>query len=442
MKRFLMQCCRRRRPRSTYKLLILTFGTYVIFFFYWNGKTPQIAGIEADFNMKAHKSKDIFRRDVYAGDSFNKDENTDKCPNWRPFVFIKTHKTGSTTVRWITERYIERHNLKKEPQFLSSYVGGFPGRMQLKFMYYLNNRTNTSDPCSDVVINAHSRLNLTLIKEVMPRRTRVFTIIRNPWGQFQSSFNFFYAWLFEEAWRLGFSLGDNCFIYPYLYIASGRNIDVLEYLDLVYENLNPQIPFFFRSKNPQAFDLGVDPNTEDEEEIKREIEKLDAGMDLVMINEYMDESLILLKSLLNMTWDDLSQEDDKVRSYSQHSLENYPERQAKFEKMFKLDVLLYRHFNATFWRKVDEYGREEMNKDLTELRKLRTIKQAINSTEVKRNFERNQFYSQTFFNIIPKTSSETFLVKVLQRKLPKQSDKKLQHDLARYMVDNHGGCPI
>ena len=50
-----------------------------------------------------------------------------------------------------------------------------------------------------------------------------------------------------------------------------------------------------RSKNPQAYDLGLDPYLEDEEEMKKNIAILHSGIDLVMIDEHMDESLIMLK---------------------------------------------------------------------------------------------------------------------------------------------------
>ena len=51
----------------------------------------------------------------------------------------------------------------------------------------------------------------------------------------------------------------------------------------------------FRSKNFQSFDLGLDALLENEREIKQAIHQLDSQLDLVMIAEYMDESLVLLK---------------------------------------------------------------------------------------------------------------------------------------------------
>jgi len=52
----------------------------------------------------------------------------------------------------------------------------------------------------------------------------------------------------------------------------------------------------FRSKNYQSHDLGLDPLLEGETEIEKAILQLDSQIDLMMITEYMDKSLILLKA--------------------------------------------------------------------------------------------------------------------------------------------------
>ncbi|XP_076818655.1 galactosylceramide sulfotransferase-like isoform X2 [Clavelina lepadiformis] len=376
------------------------------------------------------------------------DKQADECFTWRPFVFLKTHKTGSTTVVRMMHHYIKKNALTKVHAYVHPYVGGFPGRLQQRFLMPENwNELDRKNGCKKTVISDHFRLDLTAIKDFMPERTRYFTIIRQPWKQFQSSFNYFYAKNTPRKSLTGTMkklLKANCFVYPYLHIAEGRNIDVLEYFDLAFENLDQNIPYFFRSKNPQAFALGLDPYLEGEEEMKKNIAILDSGMDLVMISEHMDESLILLKNMMNMTWENLLGEDKNVRNYPHYNMNDYPERYAKFQKMFKLDILLYRHFNATLWRKVDEYGRERMDNDITKLRKLRGVTKAkILQTESNR-MKKSNFDFKDLFDSIPKTYNVTYLVDILYGKLSnlEERDKKLSYDLARYMVDNHGGCPL
>ena len=52
---------------------------------------------------------------------------------------------------------------------------------------------------------------------------------------------------------------------------------------------------FCRSKNYQSFDLGLDPFLDDDDEINKVLKILDSQIDLMMITDYMDESMILLK---------------------------------------------------------------------------------------------------------------------------------------------------
>ena len=108
------------------------------------------------------------------------------------------------------------------------------------------------------------------------------------------------------------------------------------------------------------------------------------------------------------------------------------------------DIFLYRHFNATLWRKVDEYGRERMDDDITKLRKLRGVKKTKTLQNDSNGIKKSNFDFKDLFNSIPKTYNDTYLVNILYRKLLKleNRDKVLSYDLARYMVDNHGGCPI
>ncbi|XP_076818638.1 galactose-3-O-sulfotransferase 2-like isoform X2 [Clavelina lepadiformis] len=397
------------RLKKTKALIALIFALYAIAFYYNQSllTTNRIAA--ADLPLKIVSN--ISQKEISSASMAQQydDRQPEQCLTWRPFVFVKTHKTGSTTVKSIAVRYIKRNSLQQELCYVNPFLGGYPGSMQQRFLFRLKNATGTDkkNECMKTAIYRHSRLNLTLVKNMMPKRARVFTIIRQPWAQFQSSFNFYYGkhmpgeGLSELKVKVEKQLQANCFLYPYLHIAEGRNIDVLEYSDLAFENLHQNIPYFFRSKNPQAYDLGLDPYLEDEEEMKKNIAILDSGIDLVMINEHMDESLIMLK-----------------------------------------DIFLYRHFNATLWRKVDEYGRERMDDDITKLRKLRGVTTSLQNDSngiIKRKFD-----FKDLFNSIPKTYNDTYLVNILYRKLLKleNRDKVLSYDLARYMVDNHGGCPI
>ena len=80
---------------------------------------------------------------------------------------------------------------------------------------------------------------------------------------------------------------------------------------------------------------------------------------LVMITEYMEESLILMAHTFNWSLDD-------VRFFSVNKNANSEERRdgelvAKVNAWSAADAALYARANETFWRKIDEYGVDRMS---------------------------------------------------------------------------------
>merc|ERR1711894_107372 len=106
------------------------------------------------------------------------------------------------------------------------------------------------------------------------------------------------------------------------------------------------------------FDFGFSADTESKSEINAAIDQLDKTFDLVMIQNYFDESLILLKELLGLTFLDIVSFKTNARTK--------PDQ--KLSKAVKQEILdwnhadsqLFLHFNATFWRKVSDFGLERM----------------------------------------------------------------------------------
>ncbi|XP_076816256.1 galactosylceramide sulfotransferase-like [Clavelina lepadiformis] len=280
----------------------------------------------------------------------------------------------------------------------------------------------------------------------MDKNTKYISIVREPWYQFQSSFHFYYTC--PRSKKTFLSTG--CYVYPYIEIAKGKELSLFEYFNLAYENLNSSIPWFFRSKNYQAFDLGLDPMLDDDEEIEIQVQRLSSQIDLMMITEYMDESLILLKDLLCMDWDDVtSYKGENKTPYTSITLEEYPEVMKKFNKMFKLDVALYRRFNATFWQKVEDYGRERMYNDVMTLRRLREKRKEDNDVKdeelsrSRRNSVADSHYK--LYATVPKAPTRNYELNILKRKIAEQSrglNPSQIIDLADYMADNYGLCPL
>lgn len=123
-------------------------------------------------------------------------------------------------------------------------------------------------------------------------------------------------------------------------------------------------------KNGMFFDLGL--HTTDyhrTEVVKDAILDIDDKFTVVLIYEYLDESLVLLKRRL--CWD----LDDMLYLKFHYQLHSENVRQPVMnstvtEQIYrwnKADVMLYQYFNATLWSEIKSEGKEFV-KDLRELR--------------------------------------------------------------------------
>eukprot|EP00066_Takifugu_rubripes_P030297 XP_011619563.1 PREDICTED: galactose-3-O-sulfotransferase 3-like [Takifugu rubripes] len=109
--------------------------------------------------------------------------------------------------------------------------------------------------------------------------------------------------------------------------------------------------------NTLAFDLGLDKDRsgEDEEYVQASLAEVEKVFSLVMIAEYFDESLVLLRHLLSWDLDDILYFKLNMRkASSKHSLT--PGLATKIRSWNSLDARLYDHFNASLWRQISALG--------------------------------------------------------------------------------------
>ena len=120
--------------------------------------------------------------------------------------------------------------------------------------------------------------------------------------------------------------------------------------------------FWWFAKNGVFFDMGYDNLSDDDTYIQNAIEELDATFDLVLLADYFSESMLLLKDLLCWSMEDVLALKTNARSATGSQLTE--QIKTKIRSWNKADAAVYDHFNNTFWRKVEEYGYERMQKDL------------------------------------------------------------------------------
>ncbi|CAK8674650.1 unnamed protein product [Clavelina lepadiformis] len=285
------------------------------------------------------------------------------------------------------------------------FSGGYPGRYNFEFA-----QQGDFD-----VVDGHFRYNPEEFRRHMPPDTKYITIIREPWSNFQSCYNYY-----KPDTRV--SQGQ-CSKSPMNYVTNGEYVALEDFVVLANEVLDPSISWYFRFKNYQAHDLGLDPMMTDDVIINREILKLDEKLDLVMIMEYMEESLILLKNELCMNWEDISKPGRNAREYEKVYLST--EAQNAFYQLDNVDIALYKYFNETLWKKVDEYGRTKMAQDVITLRsKMKTQDVLLKEPRSEPKFGRE--------NYRPTTKQE------LTQRLACYDTQASK--LADYMMQNSGGC--
>uniref|UniRef100_A0A3B5AHB2 Galactose-3-O-sulfotransferase 2 n=1 Tax=Stegastes partitus TaxID=144197 RepID=A0A3B5AHB2_9TELE len=263
-------------------------------------------------------------------------------------VFLKTHKTASSTILNILYRYGESRNLtfalplNKHSQlfypffFASHFVEGVSSRNVKQFHIMCN----------------HMRFKKSEVEKVMPEDTFYFSILRHPVAMMESIFIYFKS---IPAFHNTYSLDD--------------------FLDHSWRNYNSSVLNNHYAHNILAFDFGFDNNVaagaEDlEERATVAIAAIEQDFNLILISEYFDESMILLKHVLCWSLEDvvsfrLNSRSEKNRHHLLHATAE------KIKKWNALDWRIYLHFNTTFWHKVDSLvGQEKLNREISQLKDL------------------------------------------------------------------------
>ncbi|XP_035676896.1 uncharacterized protein LOC118415991 isoform X2 [Branchiostoma floridae] len=93
------------------------------------------------------------------------------------------------------------------------------------------------------------------------------------------------------------------------------------------------------------------------------VRKIQEDFPFVMIMEYFDESLVLLRRMMCWSMKDILYYSVNSKRYSYKHVEIQGEDKDRHEEWNYVDYALYDHFNKTFWQKVSETGnsfREEV----------------------------------------------------------------------------------
>lgn len=296
-----------------------------------------------------------------------------ECNETSNFVFIKTHKTGSSTLRSLTCRFGYFRNLS----FVLG-VGGIIGHLNGVPIKFGKNSSNLLPPIgvrkgdfanyrNYNISNIHLIYSKTSVTKIMYPASdlKFFTILREPSEQWLSSFQYFKQ-----------------------YVKAGLKLETLSLTLLPYlRKLKPGQGNF----NRQLRDLGVGSKVilGMPKVLNETIHRLDKELAFVLIMEYFDESLIIMKKLFCWSFEDILY----VKKRQQpNPLRVSAEARKEILRRSSPDVALYNHFLGVFWQKVEEYG-PTFHEDLKTFRRLLndTWDECIGKSVAERSHDRYMY---------------------------------------------------
>ncbi|XP_051534595.1 galactose-3-O-sulfotransferase 2-like isoform X2 [Myxocyprinus asiaticus] len=290
---------------------------------------------------KAPPSDDVlYYDDKYT--VYSQPDNSVMCQPKNHIVFLKTHKTASSTILNILYRYGDSHNLTFAlPLNMHSQLF-YPAFFAAHFVEGIR----TSSVKEFHILCNHMRFNSQEVRKLMPEDTFYFSILRNPVAMMESIFAYYKA---IPAFRVVKNLEE-------FLIQGGRSY-------------NASVLNNHYARNILTFDFGLDSTApENEEDLDRRSAEIIAAVErdfqLILISEYFDESVVLLKHTLCWTLDDVLS--FRLNSRSERSRRPLsPETAERIKAWNSLDWRLYQHFNATFWKRIDAIlGRTELQREV------------------------------------------------------------------------------
>ncbi|UJR11274.1 hypothetical protein I4U23_015456 [Adineta vaga] len=289
------------------------------------------------------------------------------CKPKQNILFLKTHKTGSSTIQNIFLRYGDKHDLTFALPYKSNYFGHpqvFHRRMLRPHSYFWSRMESLISPSYNIFTH-HARFNYEEMSSVMPNDTIFVTILRQPVCSLQSLLSYIHLEKFYNETSLARSMER--------YFSNSSS-------NSVYHVLSEKRFSNRYGRNQMSFDLGLDPEDFDDSEIiKQFIREIDSQFHLVMITERMQESLILLQDLLCWSQEDMIVFEHNVRNVDL-SCNLTGDMASTIRHHNAADQILYDFFRTKFDRQVIEFGVRRMN---NEIRRLQSVTQLMYKDCVK-----------------------------------------------------------
>lgn len=264
----------------------------------------------------------------------------------RNLVYLKMHKTGSETLAQLFRRFGYARNLSF---VLPSDEGvfGINWPFQVEPKSYRKSKTGQFN-----ILCEHAVLNITTFMALMPKDTVYITSVREPFDRFLSAFNYFRVPLWINMTG---SQHERQFM---------TNPD---YFDELYKRrcLRGVTCWPSLLRNAMAFDLGFRVGfpygsvdwTWDSKRTDHWLTQLDQTLDVIIVVEHFDESLVLLRRRMCWTTSDIiylqrNPSKHKAREAFSNSSSESNSVIDKYYAWSAVDVQLYKRLSEKFVRQV------------------------------------------------------------------------------------------
>ncbi|XP_066278148.1 galactose-3-O-sulfotransferase 2-like [Branchiostoma lanceolatum] len=268
--------------------------------------------------------------------------SSSNCSPRKDFVWIKVHKSGSSTTTPLFQQYAFFNNLTVMMPAHGGPILSWP--IPPREGLYVRPRTG----CYNALYQ-HSRYNKTWLEARFPPETAYLAIIREPFSHFKSSFNYYHMSRAVKTKKRKHTNTSN---------------PLKTFLDNPWSYKTEALSYgvrFDKTRNAQAFDLGYPlERSDDLDWAARYIDQLERDFLLVIILEHLEESIVLLRRL--MCWE---LQDVIIRKSTRNSrdypFKHYQPTRAEmttYRQYSAVDFMMFERFNQSLWSKIRAQGHD------------------------------------------------------------------------------------
>jgi len=274
-----------------------------------------------------------------------------QCKERHDFVFIKTHKTGTSTTVNILYNFGMTRGLNYAVYPYTHQLWAIEQSRLMKGIHFN-------------IMCQHMIFNYKKITQVMPAADMYyFTLLREPVRAFISYF-IFYKHDNKMNTELGGGQSLDTTINAFLdqFTAGRRDPTTNKMVTLDIWQSTGRYPVQ-SSMNSMSYDVGMigdsaSLRTVSQEEIEYYVATLDTQLDFVMLLEHLDESLVLLSEDMCWTNQDIYYI-NRMQSSNQRSKEAISDAtRTRLTNFLQPDIILYDHFKAKLLKRLDSRGTE------------------------------------------------------------------------------------